>query len=46
MRKGITLAAMTGELMADAIAGNEPRLPLDPFSLARFADCADPWAAS
>ena len=46
MRKGITLAAMTGELMADAIAGNEPRLPLEPFSLARFADCADPWAAS
>ncbi len=46
MRKGITLAAMTGELMADAIAGNEPRLPLDPFSLARFADCTDPWAAS
>ena len=44
MRKGITLAAMSGELIADSIVGNEPRLPIEPFSLSRFADRPDPWA--
>ena len=37
-RKGITLAAITGELIADAVLGIEPRLPLEPFSLARFSE--------
>ena len=46
MRKGITLAAMSGELIADSIVGNEPRLPIEPFSLSRFADRPDPWANS
>ena len=46
MRKGITLAAMSGELIADSIVGNEPRLPIEPFSLSRFADLPDPWANS
>ena len=46
MRKGITLAAMSGEMIADSIVGNEPRLPIEPFSLSRFADCPDPWANS
>ena len=44
MRKGITLAAMTGEIIADTIVGNEPRLPVEPFSLTRFGGQADPWA--
>ncbi len=46
MRKGITLAAMTGELIADSIVDNEPRLPIEPFSLTRFDDRPDPWADS
>ena len=45
-RKGITMAAMTGELIADLIAGNDTRLPVEPFSLARFNGISDPWADS
>ena len=45
-RKGITMAAMTGEIIADLIAGNQPRLPAEPFSLARFDGIPDPWADS
>ena len=45
-RKGITMAAMTGELIADLIAGNPTRLPVEPFSLARFDGIPDPWADS
>ena len=35
-RKGITLAAITGELIADTVLGKKPRISLDPFSLSRF----------
>ena len=35
-RKGITLAAITGELMAQLVSGEQPRIPLEPFSLTRF----------
>lgn len=43
-RKGITMAAMTGELIADLIAGNDTRLPVEPFSLSRFDGIPNPWA--
>ncbi len=45
-RKGITMAAMTGELIADLIAGNDTRISVEPFSLARFDGISDPWADS
>jgi glycine oxidase len=35
-RNGIMLAPITGELMADLLAGRRPRLPLDAFDPARF----------
>ncbi|MEE9198890.1 MAG: FAD-dependent oxidoreductase, partial [Dehalococcoidia bacterium] len=40
-RKGITLAAITGETMAQLVLGEQPRVPLEPFSLARFSNDAD-----
>jgi D-amino-acid dehydrogenase len=33
---GLTLAPVTGELVADLIAGRTPRLPIDAFDLRRF----------
>jgi D-amino-acid dehydrogenase len=33
---GFTLGPLTGELIADAVAGREPKVPLDPFRLDRF----------
>jgi D-amino-acid dehydrogenase len=33
---GVTLAPVTGEIVADLVAGAPPRYPLEPFSPARF----------
>ena len=38
---GITLAPMTGELIAQAVKGQEPRLPLEQLALARFGEAAE-----
>ena len=35
---GIALSPITGELIAQLIAGEEPSISLEPFNLARFAD--------
>jgi D-amino-acid dehydrogenase len=35
---GLTLAPMTGDLIADMLAGRAPRLPIDAFDLRRFGD--------
>ncbi|HEY7406378.1 MAG TPA: glycine oxidase ThiO [Candidatus Angelobacter sp.] len=36
-RNGILLAPITATIMADVIAGKEPKLDISPFSIARFA---------
>lgn len=33
---GFTLGPLTGELIADLVAGRDPKVPLDPFRLNRF----------
>ena len=38
---GITLAPITGELIAQALTGQEPRLPLEQLALARFGEAAE-----
>jgi glycine oxidase len=37
-RSGILLSALTGEVIADLVAGRSPSIDLAPFSPARFAD--------
>lgn len=37
---GIGLAAGTGKLLAQALVGDDPELPLDPFRPERFGDAA------
>ncbi|MCH9036568.1 MAG: glycine oxidase ThiO [Chloroflexi bacterium] len=39
-RKGITLAAMTGKVMAQVVSGQDTELPIEAFSLARFGNGA------
>ena len=38
---GITLAAITGELVTQAITGQTTTLPLEPFALDRFRVVSD-----
>ena len=37
---GLTLSALTGELVADLVAGRSPAVDLAPFDLARFDGAA------